>query len=94
MSKLRLSAKVMSKHEITFNPNLPEEVRTRADFTYKIMPNMFSIVDTGLGSCGPARGHHGRAVFVTAHEPRFADPARRVIQPCTGCPNPNAGRLL
>jgi hypothetical protein len=50
MSKLRLSAKVMNSHEITFNPNLPEEARTRADFTYKIMPKVISIIDTGLGS--------------------------------------------
>ena len=40
----------MSSHEITFNTNLPEEVRTRADFTYKITPNVISITDTGWGS--------------------------------------------
>jgi hypothetical protein len=40
----------MSNHEITFNTNLPEEVRTRADFTYKITPMVISITDTGLGS--------------------------------------------
>jgi hypothetical protein len=39
----------MSNHEITFNTNLPEEVRTRADFNYKITPNVISITDTGLG---------------------------------------------
>jgi hypothetical protein len=40
----------ISNHEITFNTNLPEEVKTRADFTYKITPRVISIVDTGLGS--------------------------------------------
>jgi hypothetical protein len=41
----------MSNHEISFNTDLSEPVRTRADFTYKISPVMISIVDTGLGSC-------------------------------------------
>ena len=40
----------MSNHEIPFNTNLPEEVRTWADFTYKITPNVISITDTGSGS--------------------------------------------
>jgi hypothetical protein len=40
----------MSKHEITFYTNLPEEVRTRADFTHKITPKLVSVTDTGLGS--------------------------------------------
>jgi hypothetical protein len=39
----------MSRHEITFNTNLSEPARTRADFTYKIMPTVISIVDTDLG---------------------------------------------
>ena len=39
----------MNKHEITFNTNLSEPPRTRADFTYKISPQLISIVDTGLG---------------------------------------------
>ena len=39
----------MSNHEITFNTNLSEPTSTRADFTYKITPNLISIVDTGLG---------------------------------------------
>jgi hypothetical protein len=41
----------MSNHEITFNTNLPEEVRTRADFTYNITPTVISITDSGLGKC-------------------------------------------
>jgi hypothetical protein len=44
----------MSNHEITFNTNLPEEVRTRADFSYKITPAVISITDTGLGRCSVA----------------------------------------
>jgi hypothetical protein len=39
----------MSSHEITFNTNLSEPPRTQADFTYKISPQLISIVDTGLG---------------------------------------------
>ena len=39
----------MNKHEITFNTNLSEPLRTQADFTYKISPQLISIVDTGLG---------------------------------------------
>ena len=39
----------MNKHEITFNTNLSEPPRTQADFTYKISPQLISIVDTGLG---------------------------------------------
>ena len=41
----------MSNHEISFNINLSEPARTRADFTYKIKPSVISIVDTGLGQC-------------------------------------------
>jgi hypothetical protein len=41
----------MSNHEITFNTDLSEPVRTRADFTYKITPEVISIVDTGLDQC-------------------------------------------
>jgi hypothetical protein len=40
----------MSEHEITFDANLSEPVRTRADFTYKITPDLIAITDTGLGS--------------------------------------------
>ena len=39
----------MSNHEITFNTNLSDPTRTRADFTYKITPTLISITDTGLG---------------------------------------------
>jgi hypothetical protein len=38
----------MSSNEITFNTNLSEPPRTRADFTYNIAPTMISI---GLGKC-------------------------------------------
>ena len=41
----------MSKHEISFDPNLSDSIRTGADFTYKITPDLISITDTGLGSC-------------------------------------------
>jgi hypothetical protein len=40
----------MSNHEITFDTNLAQTVRTRADFTHKITPTVISITDTGLGS--------------------------------------------
>ena len=39
----------MSEHEISFDPNLSDSIRTRADFTYKITPDLISITDTGLG---------------------------------------------
>jgi hypothetical protein len=39
----------MSSHEITFNANLSETPRTRADFIYKISPTLISITDTSLG---------------------------------------------
>jgi len=39
----------MSGHEISFDPNLSDSIRTRADFTYKITPDLISITDTGLG---------------------------------------------
>jgi hypothetical protein len=39
----------MSKHEISFDPNLSDSIRTRADFTYKITPAMISVTDIGLG---------------------------------------------
>ena len=39
----------MSKHEISFDPNLSDSIRTRTDFTYKITPDLISITDTGLG---------------------------------------------
>jgi hypothetical protein len=41
----------MSSHEISFNTDLSEAPRTRADFTYKISPSVISITDTGLGKC-------------------------------------------
>jgi len=41
----------MSKREISFNTDLPEQIRTRADFTYKITPAVISITDSGLGKC-------------------------------------------
>ena len=37
-------------NEITFNAKLSEAPRTQGDFTYKITPQLISIVDTGLGS--------------------------------------------
>jgi hypothetical protein len=40
----------MSSREISFNTNLSEPPRTRADFIYKITPTVISINDTGLGS--------------------------------------------
>jgi hypothetical protein len=40
----------MSSHEISFNTKLSEQVRTRADFTYKITPTVISIFDPGVGS--------------------------------------------
>jgi len=39
----------MNKHEITFNTELSDQIRTRADSTYKITPTVISIFDTGLG---------------------------------------------
>ena len=36
-------------HEISFNTNLSETARARADFIYKISPTLISISDTGLG---------------------------------------------
>jgi hypothetical protein len=39
----------MSNHEITFNTDLSEPPRTRADFTYKTTSEVILIVDTGLG---------------------------------------------
>jgi hypothetical protein len=39
----------MSSHEISFNTNLSETPRTRADFIYKISLTLISISDTGLG---------------------------------------------
>ena len=41
----------MSSNEISFNTDLQESIRTRADFTYNITPAMISITDTGLGRC-------------------------------------------
>ena len=41
----------MNSNEISFNADLPESIRTRADFTYNITPAMISITDTGLGKC-------------------------------------------
>ena len=39
----------MNRNEISFNTDSSELPRTRADFTYKITPNLISITDTGLG---------------------------------------------
>ena len=39
----------MSGHEISFDPNLSDPIKTRADFTYKITPTVISITDIGLG---------------------------------------------
>jgi hypothetical protein len=39
----------MSDNQITFNTNLSDPIKTRADFTYEITPKVISIVDTGLG---------------------------------------------
>src|SRR6516162_7598609 len=41
----------MSSNEISFNTDLQESIRTRADFTYNITPTVISITDTGLGKC-------------------------------------------
>ena len=41
----------MESHEITFNTNLSDSIKTRADFTYTITPTLISIADTGLGRC-------------------------------------------
>jgi len=41
----------MTNHEIAFNTDLSERATTRADFTYKITPEVISIVDTGSGQC-------------------------------------------
>ena len=40
----------MSSHEISFNTNLSDPIKTRADFIYKISPSLISITDIGLGS--------------------------------------------
>jgi hypothetical protein len=40
----------MSNHEISLNSRLSDQVRTQADFTYKITPTVISITDTGLGN--------------------------------------------
>jgi len=40
----------MRKHEISFDPDLSDSPRTRADYTHKITPDLISITDTGLGS--------------------------------------------
>ena len=39
----------MNSNEISFNTDLPESIRTRADFTYNITPTVISFTDTGLG---------------------------------------------
>ena len=44
------SERQMNNHEISFNTKLSEQVRTRADFIYKITPTLISITDTGLSS--------------------------------------------
>jgi hypothetical protein len=44
----------MNSNETSFNTDLPESIRTRADFTYNITPAVVSIIDTGLGKCSVA----------------------------------------
>jgi len=39
----------MRDNQITFNTNLLDPMRTRADFIYKVNPTLISITDTGLG---------------------------------------------
>ena len=39
----------MSNHEISFNTDISDPIKTRADFTYNITPGVISITDTGLG---------------------------------------------
>ena len=39
----------MSDHEITFNTDLSQSIRTQADFTHNITPTVISITDTGFG---------------------------------------------
>jgi len=39
----------MRDNQITFNTNLLDPMRTRADFIYKLNPTLISITDTGLG---------------------------------------------
>jgi hypothetical protein len=41
----------MSNHEISFNTNLSDPIRKRADFSDNITPAMISISNTGLGKC-------------------------------------------
>jgi len=41
----------MSNHEISFNTDISDPIKTRADFTYNITPAVISITDTGLGNC-------------------------------------------
>src|SRR6516164_7684626 len=38
----------MRDNQITFNTNLLDPMRTRADFIYKLNPTLISITDTGL----------------------------------------------
>jgi hypothetical protein len=39
----------MSDHEITFNTDFSQSIRTQADFTHNITPTVISITDTGFG---------------------------------------------
>jgi len=41
----------MSNHEISFNTDISDPIRTRADFTYNITRAVISITDTSLGKC-------------------------------------------
>ena len=44
----------MSKHEISFNTNRTEAIRTRADFIYHMGPDWITIANTGKGKCSVA----------------------------------------
>jgi len=41
----------MSNHEISFNTDISDPIRTRADFAYNITPAVISITDAGVGKC-------------------------------------------
>ena len=43
------------RDEIAFRPDVSIEATTRADFTYKIMPNTIRITDTTLGKLSMAK---------------------------------------
>jgi hypothetical protein len=49
--ELSFSERAHEHHEISFNADISDPIRTRADFTYNITPAVISITDTGLGKC-------------------------------------------